>query len=90
MCISISLSFGGLPLVSGMAERLHDFLIISKKFFIFATELKKTSTIMRKFNTTGTCYPQYHYMVDITDRLDDIEKRVAEGEYITITTLPNG
>ena len=39
---------------------------------------------MRKFNTTGTCYPQYHYMVDITDRLDDIEKRVAEGEYITI------
>ena len=46
--------------------------------------MKKTSTIMRKFNTTGTCYPQYHYMVDITDRLDDIEKRVAEGEYITI------
>ena len=84
MCISISLSFGGLPLVSRMADRLHDFLIISKKFFIFATELKKTSTIMRKFNTTGTCYPQYHYMVDITDRLDDIEKRVAEGEYITI------
>ena len=84
MCISISLSFGGLPLVSGMAERLHDFLIISKIFFIFATELKKNSTIMRKFNTTGTCYPQYHYMVDITDRLDDIEKRVAEGEYITI------
>ncbi len=39
---------------------------------------------MRKFNTTGICYPQYHYMVDITDRLDDIEKRVAEGEYITI------
>ena len=84
MCISISLRFGVLPLVSRTAERLHDFLIISKIFFIFATELKKTSTIMRKFNTTGTCYPQYHYMVDITDRLDDIEKRVAEGEYITI------
>ena len=39
---------------------------------------------MRQFNTTGTCYPQLHYMVDITDRLDDIEKRVASGQYITI------
>ncbi len=40
--------------------------------------------IMREFNTTGTCYPQLHYMVDITDRLGDIEKKVAKGEYITI------
>ena len=39
---------------------------------------------MREFNTTGTCYPQLHYMVDITNRLGDIEKRVAKGEYITI------
>ena len=39
---------------------------------------------MRRFNTTGTCYPDEHYMVDITDRVDDIEKKVSEGEYITI------
>ena len=39
---------------------------------------------MRKFNTTGTCYPQIHYMVDITERLNDIANRVADGEYITI------
>ena len=39
---------------------------------------------MRKFNTTGTCYPQIHYMVDITKRLNDIANRVADGEYITI------
>jgi len=39
---------------------------------------------MRKFNTTGTCYPEDHYMVDITKRLDDIVNRVADGEYITI------
>ena len=39
---------------------------------------------MRKFNTTGTCYPEKHYMVDITKRLDDIVNRVADGEYITI------
>ncbi len=39
---------------------------------------------MRRFNTTGTCYPEDHYMVDITKRLDDIVNRVADGEYITI------
>ena len=39
---------------------------------------------MRRFNTTGICYSQLHYMVDITNRIDDIEKRVADGEYITI------
>ena len=39
---------------------------------------------MRRFNTTGTCYPDEHYMVDITERLDIIEQKVANGEYITI------
>ena len=39
---------------------------------------------MRRFNTTGTCYPDEHYMVDITKRLDIIEQKVANGEYITI------
>ena len=39
---------------------------------------------MRKFNITGTCYPEDHYMVDITKRLDDIVNRVVDGEYITI------
>ena len=39
---------------------------------------------MRYFNTTGICYPKKHYMVDISTRLADIERRVAKGEYITI------
>ena len=39
---------------------------------------------MRYFNTTGICYPQKHYMVDISNRLSDIERRVDKGEYITI------
>ena len=39
---------------------------------------------MRKFNTAGICYPELHYMVNITNRLDDIKKKVAGGEYITI------
>ena len=39
---------------------------------------------MKEFNTTGICYPQKHYMVDISNRLSDIERRVDKGEYITI------
>ncbi len=39
---------------------------------------------MRRFNITGTCYPEDHYMVNIDDRLNNIAKLVAEGLYITI------
>ena len=39
---------------------------------------------MRYFNTTGICYPKKHYMVDISKRLADIERRIDQGEYITI------
>ena len=39
---------------------------------------------MRRFNITGTCYPQKHYMVDISSRLDNIAQLVADGQYITI------
>ncbi|MBQ4407223.1 MAG: AAA-like domain-containing protein [Bacteroidales bacterium] len=39
---------------------------------------------MKEFNTTGICYPYKHYMVNIDSRIDEIEKAVAKGEYITI------
>lgn len=39
---------------------------------------------MREFNTTGICYPYKHYMVNIDSRIEEIEKAVAKGEYITI------
>ena len=39
---------------------------------------------MKEFNTTGICYPYKQYMVNIDSRIDEIEKAVAKGEYITI------
>ena len=39
---------------------------------------------MRRFNITGTCYTEDHYMVDISERIAKIEKLVEEGQYITI------
>lgn len=39
---------------------------------------------MRNFNTVGTCYPNKHYMVDITKRLETIHEMVANGDYFCI------
>lgn len=39
---------------------------------------------MKKFNTTGICYPERHYMVDITERLTRIKGMIDEGDYFCI------
>ncbi|MFA9397436.1 MAG: AAA family ATPase [Clostridiaceae bacterium] len=38
----------------------------------------------RKFNVTGTCIPQKHYMVDTTRKLEKIIEIIDQGEYFTI------
>ena len=40
---------------------------------------------MKKFNVTGTCNDTEHYMVDITAKLDEIEKLVEGKHYFTFT-----
>ncbi len=39
---------------------------------------------MKRFNIAGTCRPNEHYMVDITDRLEIIRGMVDEGNYFCI------
>ena len=39
---------------------------------------------MRKFNTAAVCIPKYHYMVDLTGRLQQIKEMVDDGKYFTI------
>lgn len=38
----------------------------------------------KTFNITGTCRPEMHYMVDITDRVEKIRKMIAKGDYFCI------
>ena len=38
----------------------------------------------RYFNVTGACDAQFHYMVDLRERLAEIKKLVDAGEYFTI------
>lgn len=39
---------------------------------------------MKKFNVTGTCVPEKHYMVDISDKLSQIVCMIEDEEYFTI------
>lgn len=39
---------------------------------------------MKSFNITGTCRPNEHYMVNITERLEIIRKMIAKGDYFCI------
>ena len=48
--------------------------------------MKKTQGVqtMKRFNVTGTCVDTEHYMVDISAKLDEIEKLVEGRRYFTI------
>lgn len=39
---------------------------------------------MRTFNTTGVCVPERHYMVDISDKVNQIINLIDAGKYFTI------
>lgn len=38
----------------------------------------------KRFNVTGTCFPQEHYMVDISGKLIQIAEMIDRGSYFTI------
>jgi hypothetical protein len=38
----------------------------------------------KEFNVTGSCHPGIHYMVDTTDKIDQIIKLIEKGKYFTI------
>ncbi|OAA83189.1 AAA-like domain-containing protein [Clostridium ljungdahlii] len=38
----------------------------------------------KEFNVTGTCIPEMHYMVDISNKLDKVFKLVEKGKYFVI------
>lgn len=40
--------------------------------------------VMKHFNTTGICYPDIHYMADISSVIASIERMIQQGNYLTI------
>ena len=55
--------------------------LISQKIHIF---VKNLNDMAKRFNTTGNCNPKYHYMVNIDDKLEQIEALINDGLYFTI------
>lgn len=39
---------------------------------------------MKKFNVTGNCKPGIHYMVNISEQIQQIKEMIDEGNYFTI------
>ncbi len=39
----------------------------------------------KRFNTTGTCFPDQHYMMDNSGKLDQVMALIERGEYFTIS-----
>lgn len=39
---------------------------------------------MKQFNTTAVCIASKHYMVDLSERVEEIKKFVDDGKYLTI------
>lgn len=40
--------------------------------------------MQKEFNVTGSCNPEWHYMVDTTKRFEAIERLIDTGKYFTI------
>lgn len=40
--------------------------------------------MIRRFNTTGVCQPDKHYMVEISEKLQKIKKLIADGDYFVM------
>lgn len=46
--------------------------------------MQKRWKMSKIFNTSAVCRPEIHYMVDFSDRLEQIKKMVDRGDYFTI------
>ena len=40
--------------------------------------------MIKRFNTAGVCIPSMHYMVNIEDKLEEIEKLIDRRDYFII------
>ena len=42
---------------------------------------------MKRFNTTGPCFPEEHYMVPAVDRLPGVRDEIVDGKTIHVIGL---
>lgn len=39
----------------------------------------------RVFNTTAACIAEYHYMVDLSQRMEEVKKMADAGQYFAVS-----
>ena len=49
-----------------------------------AFDLVKKENMAKEFNITGTCFPEDHYMADVSKKMGQIYKMVEKGNYFII------
>lgn len=59
-------------------------LLASASFGKFVNSRQVGRMRKKVFNTTGICYADEHYMVDLTERLEAIRKMIDRGKYFVI------
>ena len=47
-------------------------------------DIRNRGCSMKEFNVTGTCIPEENYMVDMTEKLDQMIRMIEKGQYFTI------
>lgn len=53
-------------------------------YFIYTYSNSEVSSVGKKFNISGTCLSDRHYMVDPSSRLEKIGSMVENGEYFVV------
>ena len=51
---------------------------------VYLCRLKHESVMRKRFNVTGSCNPEWHYMVDTAKRFKAVETMIDHGDYFTI------
>ena len=61
-----------------------DIMILVGIDFNVRALINKKVILMREFNVTGTCIPEENYMVDLTNKLEQIKTLIDAKKYFTI------
>ena len=60
------------------------FMFKEKRVVVKYILIRGVRVMEKEFNITGTCIPEMHYMVDISNKLDKVFKLVQKGKYFVI------
>ena len=78
------------PSVHRVCEKIPETFKVSGIFVFLRQNEKLTAfytndiTMRKEFNITGSCNPQWHYMVDTEKRFEAVENLIDRGKYFTI------